>query len=776
MALVEQANLVIQLSLKDQVSKGVRGVQTNLGKLDKSFSNTQQALGRTGTNIKRFGVGIGVAIAGGAAVAIREFSNFEASMNTINTVAQLNQEQLDGVGDSIRKLARDSGTELSELTTGYYDLVSAGVAAADAQGVLEAANTLAIGGLATTGETIDLLTTAINAYGLEASDAADVADYFAQSIAAGKVTAADLAASFATVAPIAASTGIEIEELAAAYGVMTAAGVPAAEASTQMRSAIVALMRPTAALEKLEKDLGVSFKEIAEEEGLAVAYQRMTEEAGNAGVEMIELTGRVEGTQFALQVAGENADKYNEALDDVRTSTEGAGVAAEQAEQRQKGLDFQFRRLRAHGRDLAIVFGERLAPAVGNVADRLSELLENRRGDIEKMADQVGGLIDKIATPENLEKGLSGALNFLRDMPWSTISAGLKITGEAAKLVIDTFRSLPPDIQKILIGALAVNKVTGGLLTGVVRDLAGIALKSLTTINAAHVTVVGNAVAGGGGAAAGAGGAAAASRGGMLVNTLKVLGAATFAGFGLFELFNTLGRQQQEVVDANRSIDQSLLDLAASNPTEAQINAQIAAMQAVPGKLDPIQQALFNMNVNGVKTTWEAGLNELIAIKGRLNVPQPGDPGFIGPVPIDPQGNEERILRQNNAVLADRVTGSITNLGNRLGADLVSLRTSDDDMFRSLQSVVRNAGSLTVDQLGAVKAKLDTNNNGIISMREVTRAGLSATRGQLVALNRKDFSPNVTTNVTVRSQFNVSARAIAAATRTYHVNARPRPV
>ena len=45
------------------------------------------------------------------------------------------------------------GTPLEELTQGYYDLVSAGIKAKDAQNVLTQANKLAIGGLASTAET-----------------------------------------------------------------------------------------------------------------------------------------------------------------------------------------------------------------------------------------------------------------------------------------------------------------------------------------------------------------------------------------------------------------------------------------------------------------------------------------------------------------------------------------------------------------------------------------------------------------------------------------------
>lgn len=492
MALAEQADLVAQLSLKDEFSQKLKTAESRLKSIEKSFSRTRESLGDAARNFRL----IGFAALGAGAAAVKFAADFEEQLATINTVANVTDERLLEIGESLRAMARTTGTSLDDLSGAYYDLVSAGVDAADAQLVLESANKLAIGGLSTTGEAVDLLTTAINAYGLKTSEVTTITDGFAQAIAAGKVTASEIAGSFARVAPLAASAGIEIDELQAAFAQMTAKGVPAAEVSTNLRQAINALQKPTAALKKAQADLGVNFQKIAKQKGLAVAYQQLTKYAKEHNVELIDLVGRVEGVQFALTSAGPFFDEYQENLRLVRRASEDGGVAAQQFEKRQQTLNATFGRIRETVRDVAITFGNVFAPAIERVASTVLTIIETNRPAIQEFADNLKAVVDSIFTPENVSSGLQSALSFLKNLPWDTIGAGLALTGRVAKAAVDAFNNLPKEAQTAIIGLLAANKLLGGTIGSVIGDLAGLALRSLTTINAVNVTVVGRNVTG----------------------------------------------------------------------------------------------------------------------------------------------------------------------------------------------------------------------------------------------------------------------------------------
>jgi hypothetical protein len=189
------------------------------------------------------------------------------------------------------------------------------------------------------------------------------------------------------------------------------------------------------------------------------------------------------------------------------------------------------RRLADAEEDLSRSFAEKLAPAVSNVRRALTGALANpgviagigRIGDAIAgvfTADRVTGGITKLTdafttlfSQQNLSRAsgvFEGAFSALKTVDFGAIAGGLKITADATRGVVNAFLSLPPDLQKIAIAALAANKLTGGLVTSGIKDvvggLAGIVLGSLKTINAGNVTVVGANVTGGGGPGGGGGG------------------------------------------------------------------------------------------------------------------------------------------------------------------------------------------------------------------------------------------------------------------------------
>lgn len=387
--------------------------------------------------------------------------------------------------------------------------MSAGVKpGADAIKVLTLANTLAVGGLATTGETVDLLTTAINTYGLNAKQAAVATDQFAEAIALGKVTAAEIAETFAVVGPMAQSMGIGIDEIAAAYATLTAKGIPAAEAMTDMRSAIAGLAKPTASLNKAQKDLGVNFAKIAKEKGLQVAMQRIVDYSKKTGIPLAKLLGRIEAVQYALTTTGANANDYKNALKEVQSAT---GTAEEQMSERQGGLNFQLQLLKANARDAAITIGSKLLPKLTPLAKKAVDFLQAHEADIEKFGDTIASGFDKAA-------------DFANKIPWSQVGQGLKIAADWAGVLMDTFAHLPPEAQSTIIALAGLNKLSGGAITGIVGELGKGLIKGVLGINAAVVNVNGGVVNGAGGVASAAAGAATAA-GGVGLGTVATVAA-----------------------------------------------------------------------------------------------------------------------------------------------------------------------------------------------------------------------------------------------------------
>ena len=273
MGAAKTARTIWEMDFKDNTTASLKRIEGGIkhleqstaragGNLSKNFGQMGKGAGQLAAGLGRVGIIAAGALVTGLGASVKVAGDFEAQLNTINTVVKATGDAFTGdlgkIGNQIRTLARQTGTSTDDLTTAYYDLVSAGISAADAQNVLTQANTLAIGGLATTAQTVDLLTTAINAYGGDASKAKEYTDQLAQAINAGKVTADQIASSFSIAAPLAAQLGIGVDQIAATYANMTAKGIDAEASMTDMNSAMVALQRQTPALQKVLKSLGIT--------------------------------------------------------------------------------------------------------------------------------------------------------------------------------------------------------------------------------------------------------------------------------------------------------------------------------------------------------------------------------------------------------------------------------------------------------------------------------------------------------------------------------------
>jgi TP901 family phage tail tape measure protein len=512
-AFADTQKLTVQLDLKGNIKAAVGQVARDLKGLEKATTNTQRSLGKLSQNLQR-GIAIGAAAAAGGFIAVAKAAgDFEAQMNTIATI--VDRKDLKEIGDSLRKIARDTGISLDDLTTGYYDLASAGVKGKLATEALNDAVTLGIGGLATTAETVDLLTTAINAYQLDAAGAAKATDQFALAVADGKVKASEIAATFSDIAPVAKAYGVGIDQIAASYAFLTAQGVPAEEVTTEMQRAIVSLISPTAALTEAQKKLKISFTEEVRKKGLVPALQELRKYSDETGIPLIDLLGRIEAVKYTLQTTGPSFTGYTAELAKMGNAS---GTAAKQMAERQQGLNFQLARLKALAKDAGITIGNALLP-------KLTPLIEKLNTFIGKNQDKIADFGTKLA------KGFEDFATALQKVDFKGIIGGLELTGRVARTIVDAFLALPPDIQKLAVAALAINKVGGGIITSGIKDILGFALNRLTTINAANVTVIGGNVTGGGGglpaaAAAGGGALATAATATAVISVAAVAAAA----------------------------------------------------------------------------------------------------------------------------------------------------------------------------------------------------------------------------------------------------------
>ena len=228
--------------------------------------------------------------------------------------------------DTVKAVSSEFGIAQDVLTNGLYNAISAGVPKDNALTFLQVASQASIAGVTDVNTAVDGLSTVINAFGLNAADAQAVADSMFTAVKGGKTTFGELSSSMFQVGPAAAAAGVSFEEVNAAVATLTAAGTPTSVATTQIKSALVALQRPTENMNKLFNDLGYESAQMAiEQEGLQFALGAVTDYADGNNGKMIELLGSIEAVSAVQVLAGTGADKFTAEL---AAQAEAAGSTA----------------------------------------------------------------------------------------------------------------------------------------------------------------------------------------------------------------------------------------------------------------------------------------------------------------------------------------------------------------------------------------------------------------------------------------------------------------
>lgn len=313
-------------------------------KLKNSFATLTSGLGMAG------GIaGVGLLLNKG----FEAYKKLEVGMRNFNSIAKLNETQLKQTTIAVQQLSKKIGTPTSDLTGALYQAVSAGVAVGDSLAFTEIAAKTAAAGLTSAEVAVDGLTSVLNSFHKPASDAEKIADIMFQTVNLGKITFEELAASIAQVAPIAAASGIEFEQIAGAIATLTKQGVQAPEAITQIRAAIISM----------NDVLGDGWsKTMTLQEGM----QRMRDMSNGSNKALKDLVGRIEGVNAILGLTGANLEMATQDLNAMKNASGEMGKAfSENTNTMQNKVD-----------RLIASFEEMLISTVGNLEPAINGFIE----------------------------------------------------------------------------------------------------------------------------------------------------------------------------------------------------------------------------------------------------------------------------------------------------------------------------------------------------------------------------------------------------------------
>lgn len=375
----------------------------------------------------------GVLASAGIAATLNEIKNgffdcseaaaqFETSTAMVATIADTSQKSLSSISKEVRSYSNETGEAASDMAEATYQAISASVNTADAAAFAGTATKLAVGGFTSATTAVDVLTTAINSYGLAASDATQLSDYLITTQNLGKTSVDQLAQSVGKVIPLASAYNVQMDNLSSAYAVLTANGIATAESGTYLKSMLSELGDTGSDVsEVLLNSTGKTFAQLMEQGySLGDVMSMLGDAVDGDSTAFNALWSSTEAGIGALSLFNAGADKYNSVLDSMRTS---AGATEKAYSTMADTTDKSKQRMENAFNNLKISVGDVLNPALTQVYEGFTNVFAG----MSDFVDEYPAVVAAISAIAVGVGGFTGAL------------AAYNLATTAAKFVTEAF-------------------------------------------------------------------------------------------------------------------------------------------------------------------------------------------------------------------------------------------------------------------------------------------------------------------------------------------------
>ena len=360
---LEEANGRLQKSYEK-----LQTSQQTLQKLNDKQQQVEQSISKTKGQLLGTIGAISAVAAAVYAGPVQAAQQYETAIAKVGTIADTQEVPLGTLSQQIMELSNKTGIAANAIAD---DAISAGQKTGDAVNFVTNSTKLAKAGFAESSQTLDVLTTVLNAYGMSADKVSTVSDMLVQTQNKGKVTVGELASSMGKIIPTANASNVSLEQLCAGYAIMTSKGIAAAETTTYMNSMLNELSKSGSTTDKLlRQKMGGSFAELmASGKSLGEILGGIQEEASKSGLALSDMFSSSEAGKAAMSLLSNGVDGFNSSVQDMVNSVGATDSAFAKMEDT---TEAKMEKAKNSIANLGIVLGQNLLPIVGNLADKVA--------------------------------------------------------------------------------------------------------------------------------------------------------------------------------------------------------------------------------------------------------------------------------------------------------------------------------------------------------------------------------------------------------------------
>lgn len=327
----------------------------------------------------------------GVADTVDTYKDFESMMSSVKAISNANESDFAALTEKAKQMGADTKFSAYESAEAFNYMAMAGWKTKDMMGGIEGIMSLAAASGEDLGSTSDIVTDALTAFGMQASESTHFADVLAQASANANTNVSMLGESFKYVAPVAGTMGYSIEDTSLALGLMANAGIKGSMSGTALKTSIANLASPTANMAAAMDKYGIS---LTDNEGnmkslkgvmdnLRTSLGGLSETEQTAAASTIFGKEAMSGMLAIINAAEEDYNKLTEAVYNAD------GASQKMADTMMDNLAGSFELLSGAADEVKMTLGERLSPYLRGAADALAAEMPGIKQGVTEMMDFV---------------------------------------------------------------------------------------------------------------------------------------------------------------------------------------------------------------------------------------------------------------------------------------------------------------------------------------------------------------------------------------------------
>ena len=348
---------------------------------------------------------VGTVTAVGAAIyagPVKKAAEFQEQMSTVKSISNASAEDMAKLSQKAKEMGATTAFTAAEAGEAMEYMAMAGWKTGDMLGGIEGIMNLAAASGEELGSVSDIVTDALTAFGLSASDAGHFSDVLAQASSNANTNVSMMGSTFQKVAPVAGALGYSVEDMSLGIGLMANASIKAEVAGTSLKTALANMAKPTKQQAAYMDKYGIS---LTKTDGTMKTFGEVVENlrgslGGLSEQEQIAAASAIFGKEsFTGMLAIVNASEqdYNKLTEAVYNCD---GAAKRMAETKLDNLNGSITLAKSAFDALQVELGELLLPTLTEGVKKFTDIItvvttfvRENPGAVKAIAKIVAGLV-----------------------------------------------------------------------------------------------------------------------------------------------------------------------------------------------------------------------------------------------------------------------------------------------------------------------------------------------------------------------------------------------